>query len=110
MFTSIHPHDEYTNVVIEDGIEKIGYNTFAGVKISKLSLPNTLKIIENAAFEDNKLTNASLGKLPSSLTSLATNAFSKNPDLTQITLTSPKDLEGWPNGGTVDGKTVTYER
>ena len=110
VFTSIHPHDEYTNVVIEDGIEKIGYNTFAGVKISKLSLPNTLKIIENAAFEDNKLTNASLGKLPSSLTSLATNAFSKNPDLTQITLTSPKDLEGWPNGGRVDGKTVTYER
>ena len=110
VFALIHPHDEYTNVVIEDGIEKIGYGTFEGVKISKLSLPNTLKIIGNAAFEDNKLTNASLGKLPSSLTSLATNAFSKNPDLTQITLTSPKDLEGWPNGGRVDGKTVTYER
>ena len=110
VFVLIYPHDEYTNVVIEDGIEKIGYRTFAGIKISKLSLPNTLKIIGNAAFEDNKLTNASLGKLPSSLTSLATNAFSKNPDLTQITLTSPKDLEGWPNGGRVDGKTVTYER
>ena len=110
VFVLIYPHDEYTNVVIEDGIEKIGYRTFAGIKISKLSLPNTLKIIGNAAFEDNKLTNASLGKLPSSLTSLATNAFSKNPDLTQITLTSPKDIDGWPNGGRVDGKTVIYER
>lgn len=110
MFAIIYPHDEYTKVVIEDGIEKIGYETFAGVKISKLSLPNTLKIIENAAFDDNKLTNASLGKLPSSLTSLATSAFSNNPDLTKITLTSSKDLPGWPNGGRVDGKTVTYER
>ena len=75
-----------------------------------MTLPATLKTIGSYTFAYNKLTNTGLGKLPSSLTSLATYAFSNNPDLTQITLTSPKDLEGWPNGGTVDGKTVIYER
>ena len=69
-----------------------------------------LKYIDRHAFGYNQLTNTGLGKLPSSLTSLATDAFSNNPSLTQITLTSPTDLEGWTNGSTVDGKTVVYER
>ena len=107
---SIFEGNAIKNLIISDGITEIGSYMFYNSNIEIVKLPNTLKIIGNAAFEDNKLTNASLGKLPSSLTSLATNAFSNNPDLTQITLTSPKDLPGWPNGGTVDGKTVTYER
>ena len=83
---------------------------FKEANIENLRFSGTLKVIGSNAFASNKLTNTGLGKLPSSLTSLATDAFSNNPDLTQITLTSPKDLPGWPNGGTVDGKTVTYER
>ena len=77
--------------------------------ISKVN-DSKLKTIGSNVFESNKLTNTGFSKLPSSLTSLATDAFWNNPDLTQITLTSPKDLTGWPNGGTVDGKTVVYER
>ena len=69
-----------------------------------------MKTIGNSAFSTNQLTNTGLGKLPSPLTSLATDAFSNNPSLTQITLTSPTDIEGWTNGSTVDGKTVVYER
>ena len=48
------------------------------------------------------MTNTGLGKLPSSLTKLSTTAFINNYSLTQITLTSPTDIEGWPDGGTID--------
>ena len=101
---------EIKNVIIDDGIVEIKNSVFSSHSIEHVTLPATLKTIGSYTFAYNKLTNTGLGKLPSSLTSLATNAFSNNPDLTQITLTSPKDLEGWPNGGTVDGKTVIYER
>lgn len=30
--------------------------------------------------------------------------------LTQVILTSATDIDGWPNGETVNGITVTYER
>ena len=101
---------EIKNVIIDDGIVEIKNSVFSSHSIEHVTLPATLKTIGSYTFAYNKLTNTGLGKLPSSLTSLATNAFYSNPDLTQITLTSPKDLEGWPNGGTVDGKTVIYER
>ena len=101
---------EIKNVIIDDGIVEIKNSVFSSHSIEHVTLPATLKTIGSYTFAYNKLTNTGLGKLPSSLTSLATDAFSNNPDLTQITLTSPKDLEGWPNGGTVDGKTVIYER
>ena len=101
-----------TNVTIPSSVETIGVSAFAGNQITTINFESNskLKTIGSNTFENNKLTNTGLGKLPSSLTNLATNAFYNNPDLTQITLTSPKDLEGWPNGGTVDGKTVIYER
>ena len=98
------------NLIISDGITEIGSNMFYNSGIESVKLPNTLKVIKSRAFASNKLTNDGLGKLPSSLTTLVTDAFDGNTSLTKITLTSPKDLEGWPNGGTVDGKTVTYER
>ena len=101
---------EIKNVIIDDGIVEIKNSVFSSHSIEHVTLPATLKTIGSYTFAYNKLTNTGLGKLPSSLTSLSTYAFSNNPDLTQITLTSPKDLEGWPNGGTVDGKTVIYER
>ena len=98
------------NVIIDDGITDIESGTLYGLDIETISLPATLKTIGEKALSGNELTNTGLGKLPSSLTSLATDAFSNNTNLTQITLTSPKDLPGWANGSTVDGKTVVYER
>ncbi len=107
---SIFEGSKLINLIITDGITEIGPVVFKEANIENLRFSGTLKVIGSNAFASNKLTNTGLGKLPSSLTSLATDAFSNNLDLTQITLTSPKDLPGWPNGGTVDGKTVTYER
>ena len=101
---------EIKNVIIDDGIVEIKDGVFSSHSIEHVTLPATLKTIGSYTFAYNKLTNTGLGKLPSSLTSLSTYAFVNNPNLTQITLTSPKDLTGWPNGGTVDGKTVIYER
>ena len=125
---------EIKNVIIDDGIVEIKNGVFSRHSIEHVTLPATLKTIGSNAFEynqlttinfesnsklktigfyafgNNQLTNTGLSKLPSSLISLDTTAFNSNTNLTQITLTSPKDLEGWPNGGTVDGKTVTYER
>ena len=101
-----------TNVTIPSSVETIGSSAFNDSQITTINFESNskLKVIDTKAFGWNKLTNTGLGKLPSSLTSLDTNAFWENPNLTQITLTSPKDLPGWPNGGTVNGKTVIYER
>ena len=98
------------NVIIDDGITELGSESLYSLDIKSITLPNTITTIGSSALASNQLTNDGLGKLPSSLTSLATDAFSSNTNLTRITLTSPKDLTNWPNGGTVDGKTVTYER
>ena len=99
-------------ITIPKSVQYIGSNTFKNNKLTtvKFEEGSKLKTIDTSAFSNNQLTNAGLGKLPSSLTSLATSAFSNNPSLTQITLTAPTDLEGWTNGSTVDGKTVVYER
>ena len=99
-------------ITIPKSVQYIGNNTFKNNKLTmvKFEEGSKLKTIDYRAFSNNQLTNAGLGKLPSSLTELATSAFSDNSNLTQITLTSPTDLEGWTNGSTVDGKTVVYER
>ena len=101
-----------TSITLPKSLQYIGPATFDGSKLQTVTFAerSKLKYIGTYAFRGNQLTNTGLGKLPSSLTGLATDAFSNNPDLTQITLTSPTDLEGWTNGSTVDGKTVVYER
>lgn len=101
-----------SSITIPKSVEYIGDSIFYGNKLTTLSFEtgSKLKYIGTHAFGSNQLTNAGLGKLPSSLTGLATSAFNNNSSLTQITLTSPTDIEGWTNGSTVDGKTVVYER
>ena len=101
-----------TSITLPKSLQYIGGATFDGSKLQTVTFAegSKLKYIGGIAFRENQLTNTGLGKLPSSLTSLAANAFSNNPSLTQITLTSPTDIEGWANGSTVDGKTVVYER
>ena len=104
--------NKLSNVIIPKSVEYIDHRAFDSNKLTTVSFEtgSKLKHIGKSVFSSNQLTNSGLAKLPSSLTSLATSAFSNNPSLTQITLTSPTDIEGWPNGGTVDGKTVVYER
>ena len=103
--------NELTSLTLPSSIETIGNSAFNSSQITTINFESNskLKTIDGYAFANNQLTNTGLSKLPSSLTSLAIDAFNSN-NLTQITLTSPKDLPGWPNGGTVNGKTVIYER
>ena len=105
-------NNQITSINIPNTVETIGESAFESNKLTtvKFEEGSKLKAIDYYAFSNNQLTNTGLSKLPSSLTSLATSAFSNNPSLTQITLTSPTDIEGWTNGSTVDGKTVVYER
>ena len=104
--------NKLSNVIIPKSVEYIDHRAFDSNKLTTVSFEtgSKLKHIGKSVFSGNQLTNSGLAKLPSSLTSLATGAFSNNPSLTQITLTSPTDIDGWANGSTVDGKTVVYER
>lgn len=109
--------NKISSVVIPKSVKTISFNAFGNNAIKNLSFEagSVLTTIGEQAFSLNALTTEGLGKLPNTLTSLATNAFSANAGLTQITLTSPTDLEGWPDGGTVDvyyGKLakIVYER
>ena len=104
--------NKLSNVIIPKSVEYIDHQAFYSNKLTTVSFEagSKLKHIGKSVFSGNQLTNSGLAKLPSSLTSLAGNAFSNNPSLTQITLTSPTDIEGWANGSTIDGITVVYER
>lgn len=109
---AVFSQNSISKVVIPKSVKTINSRAFYRNRISSLTFEegSQLTTIGDEAFNNNSLTNDGLGKLPSTLTTLATNAFINNPNLTQITLTSPTDLEGWTNGSTVDGKTVIYER
>ena len=84
--------NQLTSLTIPASVETIGRYAFSGNLITAINFePNSkLKTIGKFVFEGNKLTNTGLSKLPSSLTSLATSAFYRNPNLTQITLTFQK--------------------
>lgn len=109
---AVFSQNSISKVVIPKSVKTINSLAFYRNRISSLTFEegSQLTTIGDEAFNNNSLTNDGLGKLPSTLTTLATNAFILNPSLTKITLTSPTDIEGWPDGSTVDGKTVTYER
>ena len=109
--------NKISSVVIPKSVKTISFNAFGNNAIKNLSFEagSVLTTIGEQAFSMNALTTEGLGKLPSTLTSLGINTFSGNAILTQITLTSPTDIEGWPDGGTVDvyyGKLakIVYER
>ena len=105
-------YNKLSNVIIPKSVEYIEDRAFESNNLTTVSFEtgSKLKYIGSGAFAYNNLTNTGLGKLPSSLTKLSTDAFRNNPSLTQITLTSPTDIDGWTNGSTVDEKTVVYER
>lgn len=109
---AVFSQNSISKVVIPKSVKTINPFAFYRNRISSLTFEegSQLTTIGNEAFNNNSLTNDGLGKLPSTLTTLATNAFISNPSLTKITLTSPTDIDGWADGSTVDGKTVTYER
>ena len=96
--------NKISKVVIPKSVKTIGVQAFHSNQIASLTFEagSVLTTVGEQAFSINALTTEGLGKLPSTLTSLATNAFLRNPGLTQITLTSPTDIEGWPDGGTAD--------
>ena len=109
--------NKISSVVIPKSVKTISFNAFGNNAIKNLSFEagSVLTTIGDQAFSLNALTTEGLGKLPNTLTSLGINTFSGNARLTQITLTSPTDIEGWPDGGTVDvyyGKLakIVYER
>lgn len=109
--------NKISSVVIPKSVKTISFNAFGNNTIKNLSFEagSVLTTVGEQAFSMNALTTEGLGKLPNTLTSLGINTFSGNARLTQITLTSPTDIEGWPDGGTVDvyyGKLakIVYER
>ena len=63
------------DLVIPEGVEKINPYTFTSQEIETLILPNTLKVIEDAAFAANELTNLII---PNSVEKIDGAAFSNN--------------------------------
>ena len=91
-----------SELAIEDGVREIGKEMFSGVNLTKVSFPNSIVKIDSRAFAYNEtLTNDGLGKLSKELTQLSLDTFEKDVLLTQITLTSTNDIDGWSNGSRI---------
>ena len=102
-------YSQISSIEIPASVKSIGKGAFSSCGITNLTFETGSQLIAiyYGAFGGNNLTQV---RMPSILKYMDTYTFSDNPNLTQITLTSPTDLEGWTNGSTVDGKTVVYER
>ena len=116
--TDPHIVTSISELVIEDGVREIGKEMFSGVNLTKVSFPNSIVKIDSRAFAYNEtLTNDGLGKLSKELTQLSLDTFEEDVLLTQITLTSTNDIDGWSNGSRIildsnDNKyaKIVYER
>ena len=108
---SAFKYSQISSIEIPASVKSIGGEAFKNCKITNLTFETGSQLIaiysNYGAFEGNNLTQV---RMPSTLKYMTRRTFDNNPNLTQITLTSPTDLEGWTNGSTVDGKTVVYER
>lgn len=112
-------NNRITSVIIPKSVKTIEANAFTQNHISSLTFEDgsNLTTVGGGAFSNNYLTTTGLGKLPGSIIKLDTSAFQLNPNITQIILTSSTDIDGWPEGGTVDVSgwgtkfaTIVYER
>ena len=83
--------EEVTNLVIPEGITKIGDGTFSGcMGLTSVTLPSTLTSIGEYAFEDcRSLTSI---EIPSGVTSIGRYAFRQCFKLTSVTFADPN---GW---------------
>ena len=84
-----------SRVLLREGLREIGASAFASAKkLTTLSIPNTISVIREFAFNDCDLTDiifcddASLGY--SGLTELRSNAFAQNARLREVTIKSKK--------------------
>ena len=89
------------NLILEEGIESIGVETFNGCGILSVNFPNSLKSIGAEAFTENHLTQISLGQ---NIQTIGENAFQSingyNP-ITSITINkAPNTVSGSPWGAT----------
>ncbi|MGN1000387.1 MAG: leucine-rich repeat protein [Bacilli bacterium] len=105
---------QISSIEIPASVKSIGMGAFHNCGITNLTFETGSQLIaiysdrDNfGAFEGNNLTQV---RMPSTLKYMATDTFYNNPNLTQITLTSATDIDNWPDGGTVNGATVIYER
>lgn len=86
-------------VVIADGATKIAYEAFCyGGRITKITIPNTVKTIENYAISNTSITEIAI---PTSVETMAENALGENNNLTKITVNKPENsIAGAPWGAT----------
>ena len=76
--------DQITQVVIEDGVSKLGDNAFNGCGFTSIILPETVKTI--GAYTFGNCTSLTEITLPNSVTSIARKAFYGCTGLTSITI------------------------
>ena len=105
---------QISSIEIPASVKSIGGTAFNACGITNLTFETGSQLIAIYSDVDNfgafRYNNLTQVRMPSTLKYMPTNTFYNNPNLTQITLTSPTDIDGWPNGGTVNDSTVTYER
>ena len=76
---------ENTNVIIPEGVEKIGSFAFRDCNLSNVILPESLKSIMDNAFDNNNLEKV---VIPSNVNYIFPNAFSNNPNLKTLEIKS----------------------